>query len=201
MGSNGTMSKIVPVIPTASELLYANDDNAKRLYWDKSHYESIGAQKATLAKSATLYIGNLSFSTRTQHIRSHFAQIGRVKQVVLGLDRMKKTPCGFCFVEYYSRCDALLAISNLTGTKLDGRIMRVELDAGFQPGRQYGRGKSGGQVRDDKRGTVDPGRRSRNGGFNNAGGGGGAHYGPGTKRDRFDQSDNSGERSNKRMKY
>jgi len=29
----------------------------------------------------------------------------------------------------------------------------VELDAGFQPGRQYGRGRSGGQVRDDKGAT------------------------------------------------
>jgi aminopeptidase C len=25
----------------------------------------------------------------------------------------------------------------LSGTRLDGRIIRVELDAGFQPGRQY----------------------------------------------------------------
>ena len=25
---------------------------------------------------------------------------GEVKRVIMGLDRMKKTPCGFCFVEY-----------------------------------------------------------------------------------------------------
>merc|ERR1712150_153447 len=46
--------------------------------------------------------------------------------------------------------------------KLDGRIIRVELDAGFKPGRQYGRGSSGGQVRDDRRGVIDPERVTRN---------------------------------------
>ena len=25
---------------------------------------------------------------------------GEVKRVIMGLDRVKKTPCGFCFVEY-----------------------------------------------------------------------------------------------------
>ena len=46
-------------------------------------------------------------------------------------------------------------MSLLSGTKLDGKMIRVELDAGFQPGRQYGRGVSGGQVRDDRRRTPD----------------------------------------------
>lgn len=73
----------------------------------------------------------------------------------MGLDRVKKTPCGFCFVEYQFRADALAAVQLLTNTKLDGRVIRVELDAGFQPGRQYGRGVSGGQVRDDKRRNQD----------------------------------------------
>ncbi len=70
----------------------------------------------------------------------------------MGLDRFKKTPCGFAFVEFHHRIDALSAVSNLTGTKLDGRVIRVELDAGFKPGRQYGRGAGGGQVRDDRGG-------------------------------------------------
>jgi len=75
----------------------------------------------------------------------------------MGLDRIKKTPCGFAFVEYRYQKDAKLAIACLTGAKLDGRIVRVELDAGFKPGREYGRGKCGGQVRDDRR-TRDPDR-------------------------------------------
>ena len=120
-----------------------------RLYWDRSHYSSPAAQLEALTGSSTLYVGNMAFTTRTARVYHHFAQLGVVKRVVMGLDRLRKTPCGFCFVEYMHRYDALTAVSVLSGTKLDGRVIRVELDAGFQPGRQYGRGVSGGQVRDD----------------------------------------------------
>ena len=34
----------------------------------------------------------------------------------------------------------------INGTRLDDRIIRTDWDAGFREGRQYGRGKSGGQV-------------------------------------------------------
>ena len=46
----------------------------------------------------------------------------------------------------------------LGGTKLDERIIRTDLDPGFEEGRQYGRGKSGGQVRDEYREDFDEGR-------------------------------------------
>ena len=36
----------------------------------------------------------------------------------MGLDRNKKTPCGFCFVEYYVREDALDAQKFINGTKV-----------------------------------------------------------------------------------
>lgn len=152
--SSTTDGGIAPLpIPSAPELLWADDQNSKRLYWDRSLYDSINAQKEALAKSSTLYVGNLSFSTRTSHIRSHFSLVGPVQTIHMGLDRIKKTPCGFCFVQYRDRRCALAAVANLSGTKLDGRVIRVELDAGFFPGRQYGRGRSGGQVRDEKRAT------------------------------------------------
>jgi len=35
----------------------------------------------------------------------------------------------------------------INGTRLDDRIIRTDWDAGFVEGRQFGRGKSGGQVR------------------------------------------------------
>ena len=34
----------------------------------------------------------------------------------------------------------------VNGTRLDDRIVRTDWDAGFKEGRQYGRGKTGGQV-------------------------------------------------------
>uniref|UniRef100_A0A7S0F7U9 Nuclear cap-binding protein subunit 2 n=1 Tax=Pseudo-nitzschia arenysensis TaxID=697910 RepID=A0A7S0F7U9_9STRA len=150
-------------LPRAAELLFANSTEDKKLYWDRSHYDSPESQMKALSKSSTVYIGNMAFSTRSYNVHSHFSQIGPVRRVVMGMDRFQKTPCGFGFVEYAHRADALLAIADLTSTMLDGRAIRVELDAGFQPGRQYGRGQSGGQVRDDKRrGRIDPARNNPN---------------------------------------
>lgn len=144
-------------LSSASELLFANDSE-KKLYWDRSHYDSPESQMRALAQSKTVYVGNLSFSTRSHHVRAHFTRYaGPVDAVHMGLDRFRKTPCGFCFCAFESRESALRAVAHLSETKLDGRVIRVELDAGFQPGRQYGRGVSGGQVRDDRR-AHDPAR-------------------------------------------
>lgn len=76
----------------------------------------------------------------------------------MGLDRFNKTPCGFCFVEYHTHEEALECVRYLNHTKLDDRVIRVDLDPGFSEGRQYGRGMSGGQVRDEFRDDYDPGR-------------------------------------------
>lgn len=48
---------------------------------------------------------------------------------------------------YYTRGDAEHAMRFVNGTRLDDRIIRTDWDAGFKEGRQFGRGKSGGQVR------------------------------------------------------
>ena len=63
---------------------------------------------------------------------------GEIKRLVMGLDRFQKTPCGFCFVEYYNHQDALDCMKYIGGTKLDERVIRTDLDPGFQEGRQYG---------------------------------------------------------------
>ena len=49
-------------------------------------------------------------------------------------------------LRYYFRQSAENAIRYISGTKLDDRIIRTDWDIGFVEGRQYGRGKSGGQV-------------------------------------------------------
>jgi nuclear cap-binding protein subunit 2 len=46
----------------------------------------------------------------------------------------------------------------ISGTKLDERVIRCDLDPGYIEGRQFGRGKSGGQVRDEYREEYDGGR-------------------------------------------
>ena len=111
-----------------------------------------------LCNSTTLYVGNMSFYTTEEQIYELFGKCGEVKRVVMGLDKFKRTPCGFCFVEYYLREDGENAMRYINGTRLDDRIIRTDFDAGFIEGRQYGRGKSGGQVRDEYRTDFDSGR-------------------------------------------
>ena len=53
-----------------------------------------------LESSSTLYVGNLSFYTTEEQIHELFSRAGDLKRIVMGLDKVKKTPCGFCFVEY-----------------------------------------------------------------------------------------------------
>ncbi|TGJ80997.1 hypothetical protein E0Z10_g7755 [Xylaria hypoxylon] len=139
-----------------------------------------------LRNSTTLYVGNLqslkreravanrlnatwgvedanqetyrSFYTTEEQVYELFSKCGEIKRLVMGLDRFQKTPCGFCFVEYYTHQDALDCMKYIGGTKLDERVIRTDLDPGFEEGRQYGRGKSGGQVRDEYRDDFDEGR-------------------------------------------
>lgn len=59
---------------------------------------------------------------------------------------------------FYSREDAEDAVKYISGTMLDDRPIRVDFDWGFEEGRQWGRGRSGGQVRDEYRTDYDPGR-------------------------------------------
>ncbi|KAK5050523.1 Nuclear cap-binding protein subunit 2 [Exophiala bonariae] len=128
---------------------YSNDDRD-----DKPPKE----EDDPLKDATTLYVGNLSFYTTEEQIHELFSKCGEIKRLVMGLDRFQKTPCGFCFVEYYTHQEALDCMKYIGGTKLDERVIRTDLDSGFVEGRQYGRGKSGGQVRDEYRDEFDPGR-------------------------------------------
>ncbi|XP_074593770.1 cap binding protein 20 [Brevipalpus obovatus] len=114
--------------------------------------------ECTLKNSTTLYVGNLSFHTREEQIYELFGKCGDIKKVILGLNRISKTPCGFCFIEYHSREEASNAIRYINGTRLDDRTVRTDWDSGFVEGRQFGRGKTGGQIRDEYRVEFDAGR-------------------------------------------
>ncbi|KAM0752951.1 RNA-binding domain-containing protein [Meredithblackwellia eburnea MCA 4105] len=127
-------------------------------YRDSRSSLSQQQQLDNLSKSSTVYVGNLSFYTTEEQIYELFGRVGGVKRIIMGLDRNQKTPCGFCFVEFFHNEEALAALRYISGTKLDERIVRADLDPGFVDGRQYGRGKSGGQVRDEYREDFDSGR-------------------------------------------
>ncbi|CAL8469452.1 g8993 [Coccomyxa elongata] len=141
----------------------------KRLNPDISQYRDRrfpGTQEEfekCLKESTTLYIGNLSFYTTEEQIYEVFSRAGDIKRIIMGLDKNQLTPCGFAFVVYYTRADAEDAVKYISGTIMDDRPVRVDFDWGFKDGRQFGRGRSGGQVRDEYRTDWDAGR----GGYGN----------------------------------
>lgn len=135
-------------------------------YFDRRFPSSTGAgeqQKRNefeeaLRISTTVYIGNLAFTTSDFQLYELFSKAGDIKRLIMGLDATKKTPCGFCFVSYFTRKDAEAAVKYINGSMMDGRSIRVDHDWGFVEGRQFGRGRSGGQVRDEHRTDYDQGR-------------------------------------------
>ncbi|KAI5953561.1 hypothetical protein KGF54_002933 [Candida jiufengensis] len=96
--------------------------------------------------SRTVYVGNLSHFTTEEQIHELFMKCGPIEKIIMGLDRNKLTPCGFCFVIYRTEDGALNAMKYLQSTVLDGHNISIDLDPGFREGRQFGRGKHGGQA-------------------------------------------------------
>jgi nuclear cap-binding protein subunit 2 len=69
-------------------------------YGDQHFWSDNDEQEKLLKKSCTLYVGNLSFYTTEEQIYELFSKSGDIKKIIMGLDKVKKTACGFCFVEY-----------------------------------------------------------------------------------------------------
>ena len=136
----------------------------QKIYMDRQFFSKFEDQVAALRGSKIVYVGNLSFYTSEAQIIASFQRAGPVRRVIMGLNRHTRTPCGFCFVEYFTNEAALDCIAHVSGTTLDDRVIRCELDFGFREGRQFGRGASGGQVRDDRRMVYDAGRALAGGG-------------------------------------
>ncbi|XP_031379994.1 nuclear cap-binding protein subunit 2 isoform X2 [Punica granatum] len=134
------------------------DPNKLSAYRDRRFPGTQEEFEQALLSSMTVYVGNMSFYTTEEQVYELFSRAGEIKKIIMGLDKNTKTPCGFCFVLYYSREDAEDAVKYVSGTILDDRPIRVDFDWGFQEGRQWGRGRSGGQVRDEYRTDYDPGR-------------------------------------------
>lgn len=72
-----------------------------------------------------IYIGNLSFSTTEDHLKSVFAEFGNVESVKIITDRFSGRPKGFGFIEMPSNSEADKAIKALNGSRMDGSNIKV----------------------------------------------------------------------------
>jgi RNA recognition motif-containing protein len=72
-----------------------------------------------------LYIGNLSFNTSEDAVRSLFAQQGEVTECNLITDKFSGRSRGFAFVVMGTQEAANQAIEKVNGQELDGRKLTV----------------------------------------------------------------------------
>jgi RNA recognition motif-containing protein len=106
-----------------------------------------------------LYVGNLSFQTNAETIRTAFGAMGEVTDVHVVTDRETGQPRGFAFVTMGSAQEAQKAISEMNGAMLEGRMLRVN-----EAEERQNRGGGGG---------FRGGGGGGGGGFGGGGGGGG----------------------------
>lgn len=74
-----------------------------------------------------LYVGNLSYDTSEDDLRTLFAQAGNLTSVALIKDRDTGRSKGFAFVEMTTQSEAQKAISMYNGYKLQDRELTVNL--------------------------------------------------------------------------
>ncbi|HEY4691071.1 MAG TPA: RNA-binding protein [Anaerolineae bacterium] len=97
--------------------------------------------------SKRLFVGNLSYTTTEETVRTVFAEVGPVVSVSLVTDRATGQPRGFGFVEMTTEEAARDAIARLNGREVDQRKITVN-EARPQQDRGGGGFRGGGGDRD-----------------------------------------------------
>lgn len=72
-----------------------------------------------------IFVGNLSFHSSEQDIRSLFEAYGSVDRVNIVTDRETGQPRGFGFVEMSNNAEGDRAIAAVNGHEIDGRALNV----------------------------------------------------------------------------
>lgn len=90
-----------------------------------------------------IFVGNLSFGTTEDAVRSMFEAYGSVDRVNLITDRDTGQPRGFGFVEMSNNSEADRAIAELNGRDMDGRALNIN-EARPKEDRGGGGRRSGG---------------------------------------------------------
>jgi RNA recognition motif-containing protein len=76
--------------------------------------------------SKNLYVGNLSYDTTEDTLRTQFAEFGEIESVNLITDRYTGRSRGFAFVEMATEEAAQAAKSAMNGKMVDQRELKVD---------------------------------------------------------------------------
>jgi cold-inducible RNA-binding protein len=99
-----------------------------------------------------LYVGNMSYDTTEDNLRTMFAEAGSVISVDVIKDRDTGNPKGFAFIAMGSQADAAKAISMFNGKEVGGRPLTVNTakpreERSGGGGRSFGSSNSGSNNR------------------------------------------------------
>ncbi len=72
-----------------------------------------------------LYVGNMSYSTSEEKLRTLFSEVGTINDLVIITDKFSGRPKGFGFVTMSSSEEAEAAIAKFNGKEVDGRELNV----------------------------------------------------------------------------
>lgn len=128
--------------------------------------ETVYLRNHTMGNSK-LYVGNMSFKTSEDELRSAFSQFGTVSDVYVAMDKMTGRPRGFAFVTMGTPEEAKLAAEKLNGVDLGGRALTVNEARPKEEGagRSFGGGGGGrGFGGGERRGGFGGGRGGDRGG-------------------------------------
>ena len=121
-------SHIVPVSPPLCPIL--------------PELAALQIQKVKQVKN--IFVGNLSFGTTEDTIRSMFESYGGVDRVNIVTDRDTGQARGFAFVEMSVDAEGNAAINGLNGKEIDGRALNIN------EARPKGERSSGGGTRQNR---------------------------------------------------
>lgn len=125
-----------------------------------------------------LYVGNLSYATTEDELKSLFSNAGTVTSVAVIKDRETGRSKGFAFVEMSTKEEADKAVSQYNGYTMGDRDLRISIARPKEEGgrRDFGGGNRGsGRGGFGQRGGGQGGQRDR-GGRNQQRGGGSQRY-------------------------
>lgn len=105
-----------------------------------------------------LFIGNMSFHTTEDELRTLFEPFGEITRIQVMTDRDTGRSRGFAFVELASDDEAANAITTLNGKEVEGRALTVN-EARPKPERSGPRGGGGGGYSRDSYGGASRQRR------------------------------------------
>lgn len=111
-----------------------------------------------------LYVGNLSYQTTEDELRTLFAQAGAVTSVALIKDRDSGMSKGFAFIEMTTQAEAQKAISMFNAYQLSERSLTVNVAKPREERRGGGGGGYGGGGYGSGGGRSGGGKRRQGGG-------------------------------------